>query len=88
MKSLVFLASILFLFLNSSFLLVQSHDHEDSIVKFRLYKDFLKDIFEKNIKMIFAKNEELQLKDIILDNTSNDKDKNSGIKLSNIRMNI
>ena len=37
---------------------------EESFYKFRIYKDFIKDIFEKNLKMVFEKTEKLQMKDI------------------------
>jgi hypothetical protein len=37
---------------------------EDSYFKFRIYKDFIKEIFEKNLKMLFERTEKIQLKDI------------------------
>jgi hypothetical protein len=53
---------------------------EESLIKFRVYKDFMKDIFEKNMKMIFERTEEVQLKDATLDDANT--------KLTGLRMNI
>jgi hypothetical protein len=39
---------------------------EESFYKFRIHKDFIKDIFEKNLRLIFEKTERLQMKDIYL----------------------
>ena len=39
---------------------------EESFYKFRIYREFVKDLFEKNLEMIFKKSEDLQIKDIRL----------------------
>ena len=53
---------------------------EESFYKFRIYKDFLKDIFEKNLKLIFEKTERLQMKDIYLPDL--------GTQMTNVRMSV
>lgn len=53
---------------------------EDSFYKFRIYKDFVKDVFEKNLRLVFEKTERLQVKDIEL--------KELGTRMTNVKMSI
>ena len=40
---------------------------EESFYRFRIKKDFVKDVFEKNLKMIFERTERIQMRDIFID---------------------
>jgi hypothetical protein len=53
---------------------------EESFYRFRIYKDFIKDVFEKNLKMIFERTERLQMKDIYLQDL--------GTQMTNVKMSI
>ena len=53
---------------------------EDSRVRLRIYKDFIKEVFEKNMRLIFEKTEELQLRDIVMEDLKT--------KMTNLRMSI
>ena len=53
---------------------------EESFFKFRFHKDFIKDIFEKNLRMIFERTERLQMKDIYLQDL--------GTAMTNVKMSI
>jgi len=60
--------------------LVCGEELSDSLVKLRIYKDFIKDVAEQNLRMIFQRTEELQLSDVYLPDLDT--------KLTNLRMNI
>lgn len=65
----------------ASFLLFLSvSSAEESFYKFRIYKDFVKDIFSNNLKMIFEKTEKLQAKNIELQEL--------GTRMTNVRFGI